>query len=661
MQRFLQLISLFIIMLSYQNCSDFDSLTVDGNSNRPDILDSPANAENTANENDQRQPETNNPAVIKEELRFLAVEKISSTQDSVRLTWTLNDYVKSYIKYGETNALSSQNMGEDSFTFKTHRQTLNGLKADTKYYYAVVAENKDGDILQSETKYFTTNEMEMVDTPPSSMPPSREPTQALTDNREIGQASGVATCGNNVREPTEQCDDGNKNDGDSCSSTCSITQETRQNAYYVATNGSDANIGTNAQQPFKSLNFAAKKLKPGDTLYVKAGDYGNQSLRVSQSGTKDLPIIVEGYKNKPGDNPRYLNFNNESRHNPAVMPLLDGQNRKNTNTAIRVDGSYVHIKNFQITNFHGGAGLFGKFGVLDNIIVTENGDLDDDYSGSGFWLYGSNNTLRNSITIDAGGQSATLYGSHHLAEFNKIYGGGNGDKNGTDYYFIVSGNPSRNVFANNNIVKNNYMERIGQPFHGGHGFTVKKQGENNLFTNNTAVNMTNGSFVARHSGVMNNTYRNNSVIRGSGVSANNGAKNNLFEDITIKDAYFGITFFTGTEDKANIKLAQPIAAESNVFRNIKMERIRYAVFGFNDYANDYKGLARNNVMENITVIDPIAPLFRVGLKSTGNVLKNSKLINVKKYAQERAGFKASELGLTFENVSCENCSFALPD
>ncbi len=42
--------------------------------------------------------------------------------------------------------------------------------------------------------------------------------------------------------------------------------------YYVATNGSDSNAGTNAS-PFNTIKFAYRKVGPGDTIIVKPGVY----------------------------------------------------------------------------------------------------------------------------------------------------------------------------------------------------------------------------------------------------------------------------------------------------------------------------------------------------------------------------------------------------
>jgi len=47
--------------------------------------------------------------------------------------------------------------------------------------------------------------------------------------------------------------------------------------YYVATSGSDANPGTEAQ-PWRTIKKAAVTLLAGDTVYVKAGTYNEKAF-----------------------------------------------------------------------------------------------------------------------------------------------------------------------------------------------------------------------------------------------------------------------------------------------------------------------------------------------------------------------------------------------
>lgn len=68
--------------------------------------------------------------------------------------------------------------------------------------------------------------------------------------------------------------------------------------YYVATNGSDSNPGTQAA-PFRTIAYAVKKMVAGDTTYVRGGVYSDH-VRFSRSGTASAPIKL---MNAPGESP----------------------------------------------------------------------------------------------------------------------------------------------------------------------------------------------------------------------------------------------------------------------------------------------------------------------------------------------------------------------
>jgi hypothetical protein len=60
--------------------------------------------------------------------------------------------------------------------------------------------------------------------------------------------------------------------------------------------GDDASAGTEAA-PWKTLAHALRKLKPGDTLYLRGGTYYEKSV-LSRSGTEESPITIASY---PGE------------------------------------------------------------------------------------------------------------------------------------------------------------------------------------------------------------------------------------------------------------------------------------------------------------------------------------------------------------------------
>lgn len=63
-----------------------------------------------------------------------------------------------------------------------------------------------------------------------------------------------------------------------------------------AATGSDTAVGSE-QAPWKSLRFALRQLKPGDTLYLRGGIY-YETVSLTRSGTAEAPITIASY---PGE------------------------------------------------------------------------------------------------------------------------------------------------------------------------------------------------------------------------------------------------------------------------------------------------------------------------------------------------------------------------
>jgi Secretion system C-terminal sorting domain len=83
---------------------------------------------------------------------------------------------------------------------------------------------------------------------------------------------------------------------------CSGSFFTFATNYYVAASGSDANNGTSAATPYRSINkINSITLQPGDQVLFKRGDVFRGQLQIYQSGTSASPITIDAYGN--GNNP----------------------------------------------------------------------------------------------------------------------------------------------------------------------------------------------------------------------------------------------------------------------------------------------------------------------------------------------------------------------
>ena len=66
--------------------------------------------------------------------------------------------------------------------------------------------------------------------------------------------------------------------------------------YFVSKNGSNSQIGS-IKFPFRTISFAVKKLRAGDTCFVRKGDYA-EVITFGQSGKFKSPIVLKNYKNE---------------------------------------------------------------------------------------------------------------------------------------------------------------------------------------------------------------------------------------------------------------------------------------------------------------------------------------------------------------------------
>lgn len=70
--------------------------------------------------------------------------------------------------------------------------------------------------------------------------------------------------------------------------------------YYAdPSKGNDSNSG-NISDPWKTVAASISKLKAGDTLYLRGGNYWESGITVNAKGTADSPVVIKNY---PGEKP----------------------------------------------------------------------------------------------------------------------------------------------------------------------------------------------------------------------------------------------------------------------------------------------------------------------------------------------------------------------
>ncbi len=86
--------------------------------------------------------------------------------------------------------------------------------------------------------------------------------------------------------------------GSSFSGLCGITNShTEPVKYYISPSGDDSNSGTSASSPFKTIEAANAIVKPGDTVFLRTGDY-NDPIKPARSGQPGKYITYKAYGNE---------------------------------------------------------------------------------------------------------------------------------------------------------------------------------------------------------------------------------------------------------------------------------------------------------------------------------------------------------------------------
>lgn len=333
--------------------------------------------------------------------------------------------------------------------------------------------------------------------------------------------------------------------------------------YYVATNGSDGNPGTEAA-PFQTLARGSKALAAGDTLYIKAGTY-NESLNagvngfVFRSGTSSA---YTRYAASPGDERKVIlkppasdqalyNFGGKSESDTPVAgdPIyieVSGLVFDGSNSVITYEGTTVYRLNGLM---HGCLPVrlinnefrFARQGINGGGCAQIIGNEFHHITGYGIYGAPSNALVERNIFHDIGGYGIQVFTQNHrvnnwIVRNNIFFNNGfgywfedktNGWRRNTAVALLVS-RGSHQVY--NNLVYNNYA-----------GIQAFSDTNDDLIANNTVYgNKTFGIVVdekASKISVINNIVWGN----GTNISAgdNTTTQNNLTEDPHVVNASGG--------------------------------------------------------------------------------------------------------------------------
>jgi hypothetical protein len=379
--------------------------------------------------------------------------------------------------------------------------------------------------------------------------------------------------------------------------TLNVTVASGGRFFYVATNGDDRNPGTVAQ-PFGTLKKAIGALKPGDTLFVRGGEYdtvnglsNGPNSAIPSGSSWDQPVTIKAF---PGEKPVFR------RYVPQGSRYTEDQIRSGGHMPTFAECAAIGAaSNYPWNCWQGGTEAGGlseifTYGTVGGyVIVMDNDDpnpsqyiifdgIDFDgrgitntvhfYSGARHIRF-QNGEIRNSIQSCVAQQASsqlidtdlqfinmkihhcgvpydtnmingTLARKHPAARYRHpwyMHSGGNWLVNSETYESAGTGlGPD----GNNNVVIGNYIhDNSAQGIYiaGGNNWTIC----NNVFYNNGTVE------IYHYSGG-NHTICNNTIVAGpnedvnltgmfsNGVLLHNASWGSLYQNNIIDGFYYGV-------------------------------------------------------------------------------------------------------------------------
>ncbi|MEK5056936.1 hypothetical protein BK126_18580 [Paenibacillus sp. FSL H7-0326] len=324
-------------------------------------------------------------------------------------------------------------------------------------------------------------------------------------------------------------------------------------AYYVSPTGQNSSgYGTNPSTPFRTIQYAADRTNPGDTVYVMNGTYSETNneavLKVTRSGNENAYIT---YKNYPGHSPKlttdsawnhilvasasYIRIEGfEIAGNNANLTLSQGEARYNhylqNYPSGTVDWDYMAVTNTNGINVKPASTTSAK----PSHIIIENNSVHDVPGGGILTEESDYITIQNNNVYNNAWYA--VYANSGISVFHSY----NSDNNTSNYKNIVRNNE---VYNNKGLVK--WVKT--EDYSDGNGIIIDDNKNTQLdgrlapytgktlVTNNITYN-NGGSGIHSYSSarvdIMNNTsYQNASQLNYGEIYAHDSTNVNLFNNI----------------------------------------------------------------------------------------------------------------------------------
>ncbi|MFZ3167428.1 MAG: right-handed parallel beta-helix repeat-containing protein, partial [Candidatus Methanoperedens sp.] len=385
-------------------------------------------------------------------------------------------------------------------------------------------------------------------------------------------------------------------------------------AFYVATNGNDANPGTEAQ-PWRTIQKAASTLTAGQTVYVKAGTY-NEQITVQNSGSAGKYITFMSY---PGQTATVDGTGNIGMRNSRDGGLIQIWGK-----------SYINVIGFKIINSEY-AGLYVNTPGNDDNQKWSNirfeGNTIQDTWGSGILALNNAPSYTKNLVVtgnsiirpEQGGdamahEDISFVGKIDGFEFSNNFLTGGRTVGG----FTVKDGPMNGKIFGNTITDSDFsgIYICGSPDFGTGGsvsnidiYNNKIYKMRNVGTDSSGINVaTENTGSVRDIRIYNNLIYDNpgTAFRIASYGASTGSMQRVtFTSNTLYNN--GV----GNSNRGGISLEYEPATET-VIRN----NIIYANNGFSIRNSDSDALIANNLETNPSFINPSAGNFHLNSGSS---------------------------------------------
>lgn len=424
--------------------------------------------------------------------------------------------------------------------------------------------------------------------------------------------------------------------------------------YFVTPTGSPDNDGSNDTTEAWELQHALSTAAAGDVVWVKAGIYEGYYVQTN-NGTEGNLITFIGYTNSPYD--ILFPYKNGEPRDGSVYPLIsEDREVENVGTGfgLRINGNYVRVKNFHAQYYSQSIRLQGANSIFGNLAAFDSGNFTSSsiYNGVGIQITaGCENSLFEDLySENSAAEGISVYGSNNIFERPTVWAD---DTliNPPDYYFTLLGN------ASHNKINGAYIRRNANLFHGGHGLSVKSKEGNaqyNVFTNfeiyNTflEIQFSNAAYNQFINGKVINEWDNGNY---GGVNIRNGAHHNLLQKVEIVNG--DIKFNTNTEEAVN-------GADDNVFDRVIVRDSPYGIrFFFYDQTVP-GGSSDNNTFYNCTFSN-IGTLFEDSRANTNTRFVNCVFDDVENYSFTHGSASSFGVNAEYFNSNFYGLGFAVPE